>query len=305
LLRGQGQLAASVKDCYQAIELKPADPAAYLCRAEFYIASGAPQPAIADINQALMNGQNPAQASAMLNAAKQILEVREGAAQQATAPQAPSPVVEAVSAPRPVAASSEAAASVPVAALAPDGMPSPGTLPQSPAPSPAPPKAVIAPVPTKAQIAPAASVPAVPPPHAPWNAQAASSRNAQASHGAAVPNAANANSLYRQGRQYAEQERFADAVPLFDQAIQANPTFTQAYNARCYSYLRLKQYDQAIADCSEAIKLDPSYANAYQNRGVALHYKGDRAGGNEDLKRAAALQPVAELQGVKTTASKP
>ena len=108
-----------------------------------------------------------------------------------------------------------------------------------------------------------------------------------------------ANSLYREGRQYAEQERFADAVPLFDQAIQANPNFALAYNARCYAYLRLKQYDRAIEDCSQAIKLDPSYANAYQNRGVALHYKGDKAAANEDFKRVSALQPIAELQPTK------
>ncbi len=288
LLRSQNQLVGSVKDCYKAIELNPGDPAAYLCRAEFYLASGAAQPAIADINQALMNGQNPAQASTLLSSAKQILATKDAGAQQTVAVVA-APAAPSVPAPAPATPPAPApAASAPVASIAlpPAGMPSPGTLTQSPAATPALPKAVAA--------------PPVAPPRPPINVEVVASRSAPP-HAAAAPRAAasaeaDVNSVYRQGRRLAEQERFAEALPLFDQAIQLNPGFTLAYNARCYANLRLKQYDQAIADCTEAIRLDASYANAYQNRSVARHYLGDRAGSSEDAKRASALQPVAQVQ---------
>jgi tetratricopeptide (TPR) repeat protein len=315
LLRTSGQLVQSVKDCYKAIELNPADPAAYLCRAEFYIASGAPQPAIADINQALMNGQNSAQAATLLTAAKQAFEMKTAAAPRApvvptpavAAPAAPvpaaptpavetapAPIAQAAPAPAPVATTNSASV---ISVAMPAGMPSPGTLTQSTANPPAtlppaqaaaqkPVAAVTAPRPVATEI-PVAQVkntlPQGPVPHG------SSGKSEQAV------------TFYREGRKYAEQERFAQAVPLLDEAIQLNPNFSLAYNARCYANLRLKQYDRAIADCSEAIKLDASYVNAYQNRGVAKRFQGDRAGSNEDFKRAAELQPVAQVQNTKAS----
>lgn len=197
-------------------------------------------------------------------------------------------------------------AAVASVALPPAGMPSPGTLP--PAPAPAPEKTVVQ-KPAPVAVAP---VRVVAPPRAmpsppvaqhtstPATALAQNKPQPPAFHNAAPSKLAEANSLYREGRQYADQQRFADAIPLFDQAIQANPRYAQAYNSRCYAYLRLKDYDKAVADCSQAIQFDPSYANAYQNRGVALHFKGDQAAANEDFKRVAALQPVAQVQNTKT-----
>jgi tetratricopeptide (TPR) repeat protein len=318
LLRTSGQLVPSVKDCYKAIELSPSDPAAYLCRAEFYIASGAPQPALADINQALMNGQNPAQAATLLAAAKQAFEMKTAAAPQppqqppvVTAPvaapaPAPAPAIEAAPAPiaRTAPVSAPASAPAPVAsaaplvsvALPPAGMPSPGTLTQSSASPPAalPPAPAATPKPAESVVAAPKlvdlQVPVVP------------VKNTLPQ--VAVPRGSSGKSeqalnLYRDGRKYAEQERFTQAVPLFDQAIQLDSNFTLAYNARCYAFLRLRQYDRAINDCSEAIKLDASYINAYQNRGVAKQLSGDRAGANIDFKRAAELQPIAQIQNTK------
>jgi tetratricopeptide (TPR) repeat protein len=177
-------------------------------------------------------------------------------------------------------------------ALPPAGMPSPGTLTQAPA-AQAPAAKSAAPNAAPKQAAAVGTVPptaVVPGKNA--LPQVSAARGASSRFEQAI-------SLYREGRKYAEQERFAQAVPLFDQAIQLDSGFALAYNARCYSFLRLRQYDRAIEDCSEAIKLDASYANAYQNRGVARHFQGDRAGSNDDIKRAAELQPVAQVQTTK------
>ncbi len=60
--------------------------------------------------------------------------------------------------------------------------------------------------------------------------------------------------------------------------------------------LRLKQYDRAIADFNDTIKLQPRLARAFYARGLARAAKGDKAGGDADLHAALDMEPrVARL----------
>ena len=59
--------------------------------------------------------------------------------------------------------------------------------------------------------------------------------------------------------------------------IMAGPLDTAAaYLAREDQYSNLKDYDHAIADCSQAIRLKPDYAEAYNNRGLAFALSSKR-----------------------------
>ena len=49
------------------------------------------------------------------------------------------------------------------------------------------------------------------------------------------------------------------------------------------------EHDKAIADCTEAIRLDPKYAKAYYNRGWAYGRQGDKTKAEEDFARAREL----------------
>ena len=53
--------------------------------------------------------------------------------------------------------------------------------------------------------------------------------------------------------------------------------------------MRLKHFAEAIADFDSAIRLDPNYVNAYQNRAAARGGLGDTAGSNADLEKAREL----------------
>ncbi|MDT2020660.1 tetratricopeptide repeat protein [Methylocella sp. CPCC 101449] len=64
-----------------------------------------------------------------------------------------------------------------------------------------------------------------------------------------------------------------------------------AYNNRGYAYDNRAQYDRAIQDYSEAIRIDPKYALAFNNRGFAYQNKGDYVRAVQDYDQALKIQP--------------
>src|SRR5215475_6423608 len=60
------------------------------------------------------------------------------------------------------------------------------------------------------------------------------------------------------------------AIADYDQAIRFNPNYPDAFNNRGLAYAADKgQYDRAIADFDQAIRLNPNLAIAFYNRGLA------------------------------------
>jgi tetratricopeptide (TPR) repeat protein len=64
-----------------------------------------------------------------------------------------------------------------------------------------------------------------------------------------------------------------------------------AYNNRGSAVQSKGDYDRAIADYSEAIRIDPNYAVAYSNRGNLFEAKGRREEAIADFRRALAISP--------------
>jgi len=63
------------------------------------------------------------------------------------------------------------------------------------------------------------------------------------------------------------------------------------YDNRGVEYRKIGQYDRAIADYSEAIRLDPNYAKAFNNRGDAYRDKGEYDRATADYNQAIGLNP--------------
>ena len=63
-----------------------------------------------------------------------------------------------------------------------------------------------------------------------------------------------------------------------------------AYNNRGITYGEKDEYDAAIKDYSEAIRLKPDYAKAYNNRGVAYRETGDNAKADADFAKEKELK---------------
>ena len=66
-------------------------------------------------------------------------------------------------------------------------------------------------------------------------------------------------------------------IALITKDDQFKPDLATAYNARGYVYLLTHDYQRALADFDDAIHLKPAYANAVQNRSVALKALGAAA----------------------------
>lgn len=67
-----------------------------------------------------------------------------------------------------------------------------------------------------------------------------------------------------------------------------------AYNRRSVVYINRKQYDLAIADSNQAIRIDPNRSVSYYDRATAYLRKGDYENGLQDFNRTIQLDPANE-----------
>jgi tetratricopeptide (TPR) repeat protein len=93
------------------------------------------------------------------------------------------------------------------------------------------------------------------------------------------------------GVEYEIKKEFDKALADHDEAIKIDPKNWVAYNNRGNAYAGKHDYDHAVADYDEAVKLNPKYAEAYYNRGLAKRNKGNTAGADVDIAQAKTLQP--------------
>lgn len=66
-------------------------------------------------------------------------------------------------------------------------------------------------------------------------------------------------------------------------------TISDYFTERGVAYLKKNDYDRAIMDCDNAIRLNPRNARAVKNRGLAYQAKGDTARADADLETAKQL----------------
>jgi tetratricopeptide (TPR) repeat protein len=84
---------------------------------------------------------------------------------------------------------------------------------------------------------------------------------------------------------------FERAIADCNEAIGLDPANADAYLDRGDAQAARRDYDRAIADFDAAIRLNPSLAMAYNDRGVARRNKGDLAGAIADYAAAIRLAP--------------
>lgn len=71
----------------------------------------------------------------------------------------------------------------------------------------------------------------------------------------------------------------------------SRPSGAEQYEARCYVLYRAGRLDEAIADCTQAIRLDPGMGAAYHYRALSLNDRGDYDRAIADYNEAIRLDP--------------
>lgn len=93
------------------------------------------------------------------------------------------------------------------------------------------------------------------------------------------------------------------AIAEYTQAIKLNPDYVKAYNNRGLAFNGKEEYGQAIEDYDKAIRLIPDYAPYYTNRGVAYDRKDEYDRAIEDFDQAIRLNPDAAIAYSNRSAS--
>ena len=81
------------------------------------------------------------------------------------------------------------------------------------------------------------------------------------------------------------------ALADYTQAIRLDKTSAHVYNNRGLIYVAKKDYERAIADYDLAIQLDPKYVLAHNNRGNAQMFRREYTKAFADYSRAIRLDP--------------
>jgi tetratricopeptide (TPR) repeat protein len=268
ILESAGQPEQALNDCQNAVRINPNSAAGYLCRAESYLKMKLADRAVEDVNRAVVTAQTFNQPLPFGSSLAQALQESAAASGSAAAPV--SAAVTPVGAPMAVVTP---VAPQPVAVVTP-------VAPQ--------PVVVSAPVASPVAASPIANRP--PPPQPPATAAGPSPIAGRVQRPASsAARQADAQQYVQQGRELVQKEQFNEAMTPLNRAIDADPWSAAAYNLRGYAHLRLHEFDPAVADCSEAIRLQPNFLNAYENRASARRHKGDNVGAQEDARKVTDL----------------
>ena len=103
-----------------------------------------------------------------------------------------------------------------------------------------------------------------------------------------------ANLYSHRGVRYFEKGEYDRAIADANEAIRLDPKNAIGYGIRGLAYDSKGDYDRAIADASEAIRLDPKVTNVYLNRGSAYDSKGEYDRAIADYSDAIRLNPKNE-----------
>ncbi|XP_027107950.1 uncharacterized protein [Coffea arabica] len=99
-----------------------------------------------------------------------------------------------------------------------------------------------------------------------------------------------ANSEKELGNEYFKHKKFNEAIDCYSRSIALLPTAV-AYANRAMAYIKIKRFEEAESDCTEALNLDDRYIKAYSRRSTARKELGKLKEAYDDAEFALRLEP--------------
>lgn len=96
---------------------------------------------------------------------------------------------------------------------------------------------------------------------------------------------------YNRGNARSKKKEWALAIADYSEAARLEPTNASIWNNRAILYAQTEQFDLALADFSEAIRLDPQHPTAFGSRGLIYDTKGDKERAIADYRKALEVNP--------------
>jgi hypothetical protein len=103
--------------------------------------------------------------------------------------------------------------------------------------------------------------------------------------------AATAAEFNKRGLKYARNKDYPNADADFSEAIRRNSKYAEAFNNRCWTRVVMGQAREALADCDQAIQLRVDYADAFDSRGLVYLKLGNFEHAIADFDTALRLSP--------------
>jgi tetratricopeptide (TPR) repeat protein len=97
--------------------------------------------------------------------------------------------------------------------------------------------------------------------------------------------------LYNRGLSYENTEQYTQAMADFSQAVGLDPNYADAFDDRGNVYVWTGDHERALADYNRAIALKPNTALFHNNRGYTYYKMSDLDRALTDLNRAISLDP--------------
>jgi tetratricopeptide (TPR) repeat protein len=96
---------------------------------------------------------------------------------------------------------------------------------------------------------------------------------------------------YNMASQHRQNKHYAQAIALYEQALQINPAHFGAYYNIAVSYQKLGQAEQALLAFEHALELSPTNASTHYNMATLYQQKGDTKKAKGHYKKVIELEP--------------
>jgi tetratricopeptide (TPR) repeat protein len=100
-----------------------------------------------------------------------------------------------------------------------------------------------------------------------------------------------ANHHVCRGAKAIDRGDYDHAIEHFNQALQINPKFAEAYNQRALAEYLLERFEDSIKDCRKTVELMPIHFGAWAGMGHCHAHAGKLACAVECYQRALAINP--------------